>query len=63
MTRNEIRRENLRAGVVECPLCGRQIAEPTDHLFVYGAADAVTAENADALECPACTGVTFVSGE
>lgn len=63
MTRNEIPREDLRAGVVECPLCERQVPHPTDHAFVYGAVDAVTAENADAVECPACTGVTFVAGE
>ncbi|WP_254537543.1 hypothetical protein [Halomarina litorea] len=63
MTRNEIRRDDLRAGVVECPLCERQVPDPTDHAFVYGTVDAVTAENADAVECPACTGVTFVSGE
>jgi hypothetical protein len=60
MTRNAIAREQVRAGVVECPLCERQIAAPTDHLLVYGAVDSLTAENADALECPACTGVTFV---
>jgi ribosomal protein S27E len=60
MTRNVVRREDLRRGVVECPLCGRQIAAPTDHLIVYGAVDRVTAENADAVECPACGGATFV---
>jgi hypothetical protein len=63
MTHNEIRRENLRRGVVECPLCGRQIVEPGDRLLAYGAVDELTAETADAVECPACTGVTFVSGE
>jgi len=60
MTRNVVRREDLREGVVECPLCGRQIAIPTDHLIVYGVVDRLTAENADAVECPACSGVTFV---
>jgi len=60
MSRNVIRREHLRTDAVECPLCGRQIAAPTDHLIVYGAVDRVTAENADAVECPTCGGVTFV---
>lgn len=59
MSRNAVYRERLRAGVVECPLCGRQIAAPTDHLIVYGASRA-TVENADAIECPVCSGVTFV---
>jgi len=60
MSRNVVRREHLRAGAVECPLCGRQIAAPTDHLIVYGAVDRATAGNADAVECPTCGGVTFV---
>ena len=60
MTRDAIIREQVRAGVVECPLCERQIAAPTDHLLAYGAVESLTAENADALECPACTGVTFI---
>lgn len=60
MTQNAVHRADLRRGVVECPLCGRQIAAPTDHLIAYGAVDPVTAENADAVECPACSGVTFV---
>lgn len=63
MTRNVVHRERLRAGVVECPLCGRQLAAPTDHLLVYGVVEEVTAENADAIECPACDGVTFVVDE
>lgn len=61
MTRNEIRRTRLRAGVVECPICGRQLPDPTDHLLVFGAVEEVTVENADAVECPVCEGVTFVS--
>lgn len=60
MSRNAVLREQLRAGAVECPLCGRQLAGPGDHLLVYGAVDEVTVENADAIECPACGGVTFV---
>ena len=60
MTRNAIAREQVRAGVVECPLCERQVAAPSDHLLVYGAVESLTAENADAIECPACTGVTFI---
>jgi predicted RNA-binding Zn-ribbon protein involved in translation (DUF1610 family) len=60
MTRNVVHRDDLRRGVVDCPLCGRQIAAPTDRLIVYGPADRLTAENADAVECPACGGVTFV---
>ena len=61
MTRNVIPRGDLRAGVVECPLCGRQLPAPTDHLLVYGRVEEVTVANADALTCPACSGVTFVS--
>lgn len=60
---NVVRRAALRSGVVDCPLCGRQIPRPTDHLLVYGAAELATAENADALECPVCGGVTFVVDE
>lgn len=60
MSRNAVSRERLHEGVVDCPLCGRQIAEPTDHLLVYGAREQVTVENADAIRCPACTGVTFI---
>ncbi|NHN46132.1 hypothetical protein G9464_00775 [Halostella sp. JP-L12] len=59
MSRNAIRRARLRAGTVDCPLCGRQIAFPADHLVVYGA-EPPTVENADAVECPACEGVTFL---
>lgn len=59
MSRNAIRRVRLRQRRVECPLCSRQIAAPTDHLIAYGAGQA-TVENADAVECPACAGVTFV---
>jgi ribosomal protein S27E len=57
---NVVLREQVRAGVVECPLCGRQIARPTDHLLVHSSSTTVTVENADAIECPACAGVTFV---
>ncbi|GGN84773.1 hypothetical protein [Haloarcula pellucida] len=57
---NVIDRDALRAGRVECPLCGRQLVDPMAHAVVYGAVDAVTAENADAVECPVCDGVTFV---
>jgi len=60
MSRNVISRERLREGVVECPLCGRQIATPTAHLLVYSAAERADIETADAIECPACTGVTFI---
>lgn len=63
MSPNVVPRERLRAGVVECPLCGRQLAGPTDHLLVYGVVEEVTVENADAIECPACGGVTFVADE
>jgi len=49
----------LRERRVDCPLCGRQIAAPTDHLIAYGT-ERATVENADAVECPGCAGVTFV---
>jgi ribosomal protein S27E len=57
---NVIPREQVRAGVVECPLCGRQVAAPTDHLLVYSSVERVAADTADAIECPACGGVTFI---
>ena len=60
MTSNLVSRERLRAGAVECPLCGRQLAEPTDHLLVYGPADRATVDDADAIQCPVCSGVTFL---
>jgi ribosomal protein S27E len=60
MSGNVVPREQVRAGVVDCPLCRRQIATPTDHLLVYSSVDAVTVENADAIRCPACAGVTFL---
>lgn len=60
MTENFIHRERVREGVVECPLCGRQLAEPTAHLVAFGAVDELTAETADAIECPVCEGVTFI---
>lgn len=63
MSPNLVFREQLRTGVVECPLCDRQVAGPIDHLLVYGAVDEVTVENADAIECPACGGVTFIVDE
>ena len=60
---NVIPRGDLRAGVVECPLCHRQLAAPLDHAIVQGPADAVTVATADAIECPVCDGVTFVVDE
>ncbi|MEF8855945.1 MAG: hypothetical protein V5A16_00835 [Haloplanus sp.] len=60
MSRNVIPRDRVRAGVVECPLCGRQIATPTDHLLVYSDVERASVETADAISCPACTGVTFI---
>lgn len=60
MSRNVVFREQVRAGVVDCPLCGRQIATPEDHLLVYSSVDEADAGTADAIECPACTGVTFI---
>ncbi|KAA9398423.1 hypothetical protein Har1130_04180 [Haloarcula sp. CBA1130] len=58
---HSIDRDRLQAGVVECPLCERQIPEPVTHAVVYGAVDTVTADNAEAVECPVCDGVTFVA--
>ncbi|PSP57161.1 hypothetical protein BRC82_00980 [Halobacteriales archaeon QS_1_67_19] len=60
MTNNTIPRERLRAGVVDCPLCGRQIPKPTEHLVAIGRVESLTAATADAVECPACRGVSFL---
>ncbi|MFB6173579.1 MAG: hypothetical protein ABEI39_02960 [Halobacteriales archaeon] len=60
MSDNIIPRERLRAGVVECPLCGRQIAEPTEQLRLFGPGEP-TVETADAVECPVCDGVSFLT--
>ena len=60
MSRNVVPRERVREGVVECPLCGRQIATPTEHLLVYSTVGQAGVDTADAIKCPACTGVTFV---
>ena len=60
MSRNVIPRACLLTGVVDCPLCGRQFVRPVDHLLTYGAVDQTTVENADAIECPVCDGVTFI---
>lgn len=59
-TGHSIDRDRLRAGVVECPLCERQIPEPVTHAVVYGRVDEITAETAEAVECPVCGGVTFI---
>ncbi|MFC7166402.1 hypothetical protein [Halospeciosus flavus] len=63
MTRNVVFREDVRAGAVDCPLCGRQIAFPDEHLVAFGATAELTAETADAVECPACSGVTFFDSD
>lgn len=60
MSRNVISRADLRDGVVECPLCGRQFVNPVERLVVYGAVERTTVENADAVECPVCDGVAFI---
>ena len=60
MTTNTIPRERLHAGVVDCPLCGRQIPEPTERLVAIGRVESVTAATADAVECPVCGGVSFL---
>lgn len=59
MTPNVVSRARLRAGTVECPLCGRQIARPTERLLHYGPVE-TTVDNADVIVCPACDGVTFI---
>jgi len=59
-SRNVIPRAQLREGAVECPLCGRQIAAPTERLVAFGVVEELTPETADAVECPSCSGVTFV---
>jgi len=56
---NVIERAALREGIVECPLCGRQLADPLANAIVQGPGE-VTVETADAVECPVCDGVTFV---
>ena len=63
MPPNVVRRERVRAGVVECPLCERQLARPSDRLIVYGPVDEPSVENADAIECPVCEGVSFIVDE
>lgn len=60
-TDNTVSRDRFRAGAVECPLCGRQVANPADHLLAFGAVDRLSVETADAFECPACGGVNFVT--
>lgn len=60
MSRNVVIREQVQAGVVECPLCSRQIATPEDHLLRFSSVGQTDAGNADAIECPACRGVTFI---
>lgn len=58
--RNVVFREDVREEAADCPLCGRQIAFPREHLVAFGATDELTPETADAVECPACEGVTFL---
>jgi len=60
MADHTIPRDRLAADAVECPLCRRQIAAPTEHLRALDGRDAVTAETADAVECPTCGGVSFL---
>jgi predicted RNA-binding Zn-ribbon protein involved in translation (DUF1610 family) len=61
--KNIIVRDRLHTNAVECPICGRQVPRPTDHLIAFGATDPVTADTADAFECPVCSGVTFISDD
>ncbi|MFC7177719.1 hypothetical protein [Halosegnis marinus] len=61
--RNAVAREAVREGAVECPLCGRQLAEPAERLVGFGVTEPLTVETADAVECPRCSGVTFLAGE
>jgi ribosomal protein S27E len=60
MSGNVVPRERVREGVVECPLCGRQIATPVEHVLVYSTVERADVDTADAIRCPACTGVSFV---
>jgi len=60
MAPNVVSRDQVREGIVECPLCERQLARPTTHLLVYGSSDEPSIEDADAIECPVCDGVTFI---
>ena len=57
MSGNVVPRERVREGVVECPLCGRQIATPVEHVLVYSTVERADVDTADAIRCPACTGV------
>ncbi|USZ66918.1 hypothetical protein NGM10_09255 [Halorussus salilacus] len=59
MTPNTVSRDRLRANAADCPLCGRQIPEPTERLVAFGPVESVTADTADAVECTACGGVSF----
>lgn len=60
MSKNVFYRDQVRAGAVECPLCKRQLAYPTDHLVAQGVVDELTVETADAIECPVCSGLVFI---
>ena len=61
--RNVVSRDRLRHGRVECPLCARQLAAPTDQLVAFGHVEELTPETADAVECPVCGGVSFLVDE
>ena len=60
MTDNTVPRDDLRTGAVDCPLCGRQVPDPTDHLRLFGPGTP-TVDTADAFECPVCDGVSFLT--
>ena len=58
-TVNQIPRQAVECGVVECPLCSRQFADVDEVLVTFGTGEA-TPSTADAVECHVCGGVTFI---
>ncbi|MFB6117769.1 hypothetical protein [Halosegnis sp.] len=56
---NVVARAAVERGVVECPLCGRQLVDVAAALVTFGPSEA-TPSTADAVECPVCEGVCFI---
>ena len=56
---NTVARAAVERGVVECPLCGRQLVDVAAALVTFGPGEA-TPGGADAIACPVCGGVAFI---